>query len=216
MRNYPRGLTAEEIRDLVGEAPAMLEIGSHEGTDTVKFLATMPGARLYCFEPDPRPRERFRHLIAENPRVTLYDQAVADIDGLKPFHQSTGKAGHMADWDFSGSLHEPTGHLKQSPEIGFKPPVDVRCCRLDTWHTCNPHIRKVDFAWVDIQGAQVDFIEGAKLTLAATRYLYIEAHHKPLYDGEPTHEELIAILPGFAPLAVYARDNILFKNRHEI
>ncbi len=216
MRSYSNGMTAEEIRDLVGEAPAMLEIGSHEGTDTAKFLAAMPGARIYCFEPDPRPRARFERTIGDNPRVTLYDTAVADIDGMKPFYASTGKAGHMDDWDYSGSLRPPTGHLKQSPDIRFKPPENVRCVRLDTWRTCNPDIRRIDFAWIDCQGAQRDIITGGKLTLAVTRYVYIECHHIPLYEGETTQDELIDLLPGFEPLGVYGVDNILFCNRHRL
>ncbi len=216
MRSHPTELTAEEIRGLVGEAPAMLEIGSHEGTDTAKFLAAMPGARLYCFEPDPRPRDRFERTIGDDARVTLYDTAVADMDGYKPFYASTGKAGHMDDWDFSGSLRPPTRHLKQSPDIRFKPPQNVRCVRLDTWHRLNPTIGRIDFQWVDCQGAQRDIITGGKLTLAVTRYVYIEAHHKPLYEGEPTQAELVDLLPGFEPLAVYALDNILFRNRHDL
>ena len=216
MNHYPAGLTAEEIRDLVGEAPAFLEVGSHEGSDTVKFLAAMPGIRIYCFEPDPRPIARFKQTIGDDPRVTLYEQVVADINGLKQFYASTGKAGHMDDWDYSGSLQRPTGHLAHSPEIRFKEPVPVVCVRLDTWHRLNLHERAIDFAWIDIQGSQRAFIAGAQKTLPFIRYLYIEAHHEPMYDGEPTQEELIALLPGFEPLAVYELDNILFQHRHDL
>ncbi len=221
MKEYPRDMQADEIRALVGESPIMLEVGSHEGSHTVQFLKAMPGIRLYCFEPDPRPIARFKQTIGDDPRVTLYEQAVADVDGLKPFYASTGKAGDRDDWDFSGSLHKPTGHLARSPEIKFKEPVNVTCVRLDTWHRiifCSmcAQIEQIDFAWCDIQGAQRNFIAGARLTLAITRYLYIEAHSEPLYDGEPTHDELIALLPGFEPLGVYGGDNILFHNRHDL
>ena len=154
--------------------------------------------------------------IGDDPRVTLYHSGVGDIDGLKPFNASTGKAGHMDDWDHSGSYHKPTGHLEQSPEIKFKPPEPMPCIRLDTWRNINPSTRGIDFAWVDIQGSQRDFIEGGRLTLAITKYLYIECHHTPLYEDEPTQDELMCLLPGFEPLGIYGLDNILLKNRHNL
>ena len=217
MKEYPRDMQADEIRALVGESPLMLEVGSHEGSHTVQFLKARLGIRLYCFEPDLRPIARFKQTIGNDPRVMLYKVAVADVDDCKPFYASTGKAGSRDDWDFSGSLHKPTGHLARSPEIKFKKPANVPCIRLDTWHhRINPNVEQIDFLWCAIQGAQRDFIAGGKLALAVTRYLYIEAHQVPLYDGETTQDELIALLPGFEPLGLYGGENILFENKHKL
>ena len=218
MEQHKHCITAEEIRDLVGEHPVLVEVGSHEGSDTAEFLKAMSGCRIHCFEPDERPRKRFVAAgILSNPRVTLHPVAVAEINGMKPFHASTGKAGHMDDWDYSGSLQVPTGHLTHSPEIGFKEPVLVHCVKLDTWlASFSSYIHMIDFAHVDIQGGQRNFIAGARIALAVTQFLYIESHYRPLYEGEPTQEELIELLPGFEPLGVYGRDNLLFRNRHNL
>ena len=86
------------------------------------------------------------------------------------------------------------------------------CIRLDTWLACNPDINRIDFAWVDNQGAQLDFLAGAAKTLPRIRYLYIECHQIPQYDGEPTRDELVALLPDFTPLGLYGAENILFRN----
>lgn len=216
MERYDHGISGEEIRQLVGQSPIMLEIGSHNGSDTASFLEAMPEMRLFCFEPDQRPIASFKETIGDDSRVTLYEKAVADVDGALPFYASTGKAGGFDDWDFSGSLCEPTGHRKYSPAITFKAPAPVPCVRLDTWYTETlwPGT-PIDFIWADCQGAQRQLLAGAATTLGATRYLYIEAHNRPympLYEGEPTQSELIALLPGFQPLAVYERDNVLFCN----
>jgi len=220
MQKIDHTLTAEEIRDLVGTSPLMLEIGSHEGSDTVKFLKAMPLIRLYCFEPDPRPIERFQLAMDDDPRMIFEQTCIGHADTPQPFNPSTGRAGGMEDWDHSGSLQKPTGHLKRSPEIGFKEPVVYKCRRLDTWLLLLlgdglPYdLKQIDFIWADIQGSQRKLIAGGPMALAITRYLYIECHHEPLYDQEPTQEELIDLLPGFEPLAIYDRDNILFRNRH--
>ncbi len=218
MRTVANGLQAEEIRALVGDSPLMLEIGSHEGTDTVKFLKAMPGIQLFCFDPEQRAIARFKQAIGDDPRVTLCEKAVADVDGKLPFYPSTGEVGGREDWDFSGSLCKPTGHLTYAPAVEFKRPISVPCIRLDSWATTIlPTGTMIDFAWVDIQGAQRQFIAGATAVLATLDYLYIEAHNAPkhgrLYEGETTQEELIGLLPGFEPLAIYHRDNILFRNR---
>ncbi len=214
MQHFSHDLAAAEIRGLVGDSPLVIEIGSHEGADTAKCLKAMSGITLHCFEPDQRPIARFKTLIGNDLRVTLHEMAVADVDGQHEFHASTGKVGHMDDWDYSGSLNRPTGHHDRSPEINFKEPVNVLTCRLDTWLRNADITRPIDFAWVDPQGSQRKVIAGGQETLARLRYLYIECHHpSPLYEGEPSREELIALLPGFEPLAVYAQDNILFENR---
>lgn len=214
MRSISREIEPDEIRQLVGtDAPILVECGAHEGSHTVKFLAAMPGIRLYCFEPDKRPIARFKQAIGDDPRVELHEVAVTDFDGCKPFYASTGKAGDREDWDFSGSLQRPTGHLTRSPEIAFKEPVAVPCIRLDSWLRHRPHIERIDYLHADIQGEQRNFIAGAQVALAMTRWIYIEVHHKPLYAGEPTHDELTALLPNFELQCVYARDNLLFRRK---
>ncbi len=225
MERFRHTLTAEEIKGLVGESPTMLEIGSHEGTDTVKFLDAMPGAHLTCFDCEKRALARFAARLDEydGPGITggslmLIEKAVADVDGQLDFYASTGKAGKREDWDFSGSLCKPTGHLTRSPEIKFKEPEGVPCCRLDTWwesegyRSDKPRADAIDFIWADVQGSQRMVIRGAREVLSRTRYLYIEAHDPPAYAGEPTQDELIELLAEwFTPVAVYARENILFE-----
>lgn len=217
MQSYSHSLTAEEIRGLVGSAPLILEIGCHDGSDTAKFLEVMPGARLHCFEPDPRPCARFRDNVKQNKQVTLYESAVTDRDEPQLFYPSTGRVNECPDWDYSGSLQKPTEHLKHSPEVKFKEPGPVSCCRLDTWlhrEVLKEGFRLIDFIWADVQGGQRGLIAGARGALVITQYLYIECHYRSLYEGEPSQGQLIELLPGFLPLGTYGRDNMLFRNRH--
>ncbi len=219
VRRFSHKLSADEIRRLVETPiPVILEIGCHDGTDTAEFLRAMPNAFVHCFEPDRRAAQRFRERFANDSRVAFYEQAIADVDGELPFHPSTGQASNCADWDLSGSLCKPTGHLTYSPTIQFKAPVSVSTIRLDTWAAA--HLldeESIAFAWVDIQGAQRRFLKGAQLALLRIRYLYIETHNIPgcqMYEDEPSQQEMMELLPDFEPLGIYERDNLLFKNRH--
>ncbi len=215
-------MMADDIQKLVGHSPTMLEIGSHEGSDTVKFLEAMPGIRLFCFEPDPRPYARFKKLIGDDHRVNLYGFAIADHDGAHNFYASTGKAGRREDWDFSGSLCKPTGHLTRSPEIKFKEPVPTPCMRLDSWYEdwgITLAGLTIDFIWADVQGSQRLLIAGGRRVLNLTRYLYIESHDPVAYAGEPTQEELIEEIQAIAPLrpvSIWGKENILFERNNDV
>lgn len=215
MQRYAKGIEAHEIRKLVGPAPTILEIGSHDGSDTVKFLEAIPNARIFCFEPDQRPIARFKEKLGNDPRVTLCEKAVADVDGEKLFYASTGRVGRREDWDYSGSLCKPTGHLTRSPEIKFKEPTLVPCIKLDTWRASQASIGHVDFIWADVQGSQHLLLDGGNRVVCQTRYLYIESHNPVAYAGEPTQEELITRISycAFWPVATYA-ENILFRNNY--
>lgn len=216
MNRFPKGITAFQIRGLVGYGPNLVEIGCHDGSDTVKFLEEMPFAQIWCFDPERRATDRFEEKFSQDPRVTLYHCAIADVDGEHQFYASTGKAGRMEDWDYSGSLCEPTGHYTRSPEIKFKNPILVPCMRLDTWYQNEKRLKSLDFIWADVQGSQRLLIAGGKQTLCHTKWLYIESHDPPAYAGEPTQEELIVELAEwFEPVDFYA-ENILFKNRKEL
>jgi FkbM family methyltransferase len=220
-------LNGKNIRDLVGrDDPTILEIGCNDGTDTLLFLEAMPRATIYCFEPDPRAIERF-HKTVSDCRATLIEAAVCCEDGEALFYGSSGRppnrsrkpgaprACWLPEWDLSGSLLQPTGHLAYCPWATF--PQDrqykVRTVRLDTWMEERPEISQIDFIWCDVQGAEALVIQGGKETLAVTRYFYTEFNNVPLYEGQLPLTKLQELLPNFDCLGIYGKENTLFRNR---
>jgi FkbM family methyltransferase len=211
MTTQPKAeLSAEAIRALVGPSPVLLEIGCNDGTDTLKFLEAMPEATVYCFEPDLRAIARFKTKV-NDPRVTLVEAAIGDIDGQATFYPSSGQAPpeqrtpdaapclFLDEWDLSGSLRKPTGHLKYSswttfPEEKRHP---VRVMTLDTWVQTRRDIACIDFVWADVQGAEDALIRGGQFALSMTRYFYTEFYDKPLYEGQVPLKTIQAMLPNF-------------------
>lgn len=211
---YEGKIPISEIGRLVGRCdPVILEIGAHDGLDSERLCLAFPAARLFCFEPDPRPAERWRQRMWERKEpygVRFVQTALGAVDTPVPFYASTGEVDGHRDWDYSGSIRRPTRHLDRSPHIKFKHPELVPCTRLDTWAALELGLTPIDFIWADVQGGQRDLIEGGRQTLGSTRWLYVECHEESLYDGEPTQEELCALLPGFRLMTVYDTDNLLF------
>ncbi len=228
---HTRELTAPDIRDLVGVEPTLLEIGCNDGTDALRFLEAMPRARIYCFEPDPRAIARFKKITNGEGRVELAEVAVSNVDEVATFYGSSGRPPkklrgpgalhyhHLDEWDLSGSLKKPTGHLTFSPWTTFPENrrYQVDTTRLDTWRRKHPGVTRVDFIWCDVQGAESLVVQGGPQTLKVTDYLYMEYSDRPLYEGQAPLEELRSMLSGFDLIAICGsgrtEHNALFRNR---
>jgi FkbM family methyltransferase len=236
MKPHKRGLKAEEIWKLIGAHPdpEIVEIGCNDGADTEKWLEFWPGGRFFCFDPEPRALVKFQKRINDR-RVNLYSCAVSDVDGFSTFYQTTGMPphngpgerweGHDGDWDMSGSLCKPTGHLDYSPWTKFPAAAGedvtnlvVPTVKLDTWATSywvDPEMMPIiNFMWCDPQGSQAKIIQGGPWVFSHTKLLYIEYYEKEMYEGEPDLEEILRLLGSDWELeALYGGDNALLRNK---
>ena len=227
MQQTSRDMNPSEVRGFVALAhPTVLELGCNDGTDTNELLRVLPNARIYCFEPDPRAIKRFKETVNSN-RVTLAEVAVSDRDGFAIFHGSSGQppnkskgsgASHycfLDEWDLSGSLCKPTGHLAYSPWVTFPESrrYTVKTIRLDTWLESHPEITTIDFIWADVQGAESMMIRGAPRALARTKFLYTEFYNQEMYEGQPNLKAILALLPAFEVVRLYGKTNVLLGRK---
>ena len=219
---HGHGLTAEEIRQLVGDAPIILEIGCNDGMDTERFLEAMPGAFVYCFEPDPRPAARWIRRLGNHPRAHLTTLAIGAHSGTRILHLSGGDIDSPCnpdrDWDASSSLREPTGHLDRDKQVTFGRHITVGCVGLDDWvPTVGPLLGgppRPIFIWADVQGAEGELIAGGSRVLSHTAYFYTEFYDIPQYEGQPNLAEICRMLSdSFDLVGLYGSDNALFKHR---
>ena len=118
------------------------------------------------------------------------------------------------EWDASGSTKKPTLHLDYYPFVSFKDKVKVKSKKLDTF-VSEENISCIDFLFVDVNGGEQQFIDGAKNTLQnKVTYLYIECAPvtTELYDGQLTQEQIIDRLPQYKFL-FRNDDNILLEHK---
>lgn len=212
----------EHIRMFKGDIgpkprPLILEIGCNDGMHTKIFKEEMPDAILHCFEPDPRPIPRFAQQTGHLPNVFLYQMAVAAEDGPLPWFASGGttKNSWLDDWDLSGSIRKPTGHLQLSPWVTFQERGTVPGIKLDTW--AQRLLAKediVDLVFADVQGAEGDMLAGGQQLFAErVRYLWTEHYPTPMYEGQPNLEQIMALLPGYKLIKQYKTDAYLKNTR---
>lgn len=164
--------------------PTVLEIGCHDGSDTIR-MAQIRALRWIGFEPDPR-----NVAACEARGLSVNACAIGDECGEMPFWASGGRTPEgQENWSASGSLCKPTLHLEAHPWCEFRE-TRVPVVTLDSLE-----IPRVDLAWIDVQGAQMKVIRGGRATLAErVQAVYIECHAAPLYEGEPSLEEIARAL----------------------
>jgi len=123
-----------------------------------------PGGRAWAFEPEPENTKRIRRNFALNPglAVTLEPVAVSSMAG-----EATFMAG-----DNSGH-----GSIVEGFEVAAGRPITVPTVSLDGYLEENG-IDRVDVMKMDIEGAEVQAIEGMASGLPAGRYgdIIIEWH----------------------------------------
>lgn len=204
----------EDIKILLNkENPVILEVGTNDGEDSEEFLKVFEKIQLYCFEPDPRAIKRFKNRMKDYSNYKLYEIAISNDNGYIDFNLSGGNNPGVpgyGDWDKSSSIKKPKLHLLQHKWCVFNKSIRVETKKLDNWFS-SENIENIDFIWVDVQGAEKEFIEGATETLKKTRYLYTEFDNVELYEGQPNLDQILKMLPDFK-IVKFVENNVLLKN----
>ncbi|NGO52995.1 FkbM family methyltransferase [Allomesorhizobium camelthorni] len=194
--------------------PIILDIGCNDGTDTQRFLSLCPKADLYCFEPDPRAVARFKkNMKLHLDKVRLFEIAISNRNGRIDFHPSNAD-GSAKEWDQSGSIRRPKNHLVEHDWVRFDRPISVETRRLDDWCS-EADLSRIDFIWMDVQGAESDVIAGGRQTLSNTRFIYTEYSDHELYEGQLSLQAILDLLPSFEVVTCYpdgVEGNVLLRN----
>lgn len=202
------------IRDL--DIKVFVEIGMHFGIDTVDFRKMHPTARIVSFEPDPRNIQMIKKL-GRDKICELHELALSNTNEQMDFYLSSGTCKGMLndtlltgnDWSCSSSLKKPTGHLSVHRWVTFPNSVKVNCCKLDDFEPLKN--TKIDFMWVDVQGAEDIVFSCAQETLKNTRYVYTEYSNQQLYEEQLNLEGVLSLFPAFEVVHDFGGD-VLLKN----
>lgn len=208
------------INSIFNKNSIFFEIGSHFGLDTQKLL--LISNHIHCFEPDPRNIEIFKKF---NLPVILNEIAISDKDGIEDFYLSSGNVYESKygpthqdivnnhDWSSSSSLKQPKHHLTITPWVKFNYKISVKTQRLDTYCIQN-NINKIDFIWMDVQGAELDVICGIGDYKNKINYIYTEYSDYELYENQPTKQQILDYLGSDWEVLFDFGGDILLKNNN--
>jgi FkbM family methyltransferase len=186
-------------------------VGGYLGKEVNKILANFPNCEVIIFECSRRYSERLSIKFRDNPRVTVVQKAVSNVNGSLEFHE-TNLPG-------SGSIFK-VGELSQkSYKMKNTESFIVESLRLDDYFNSE----NIDVLQIDVQGAEIKVIDGAENLLSNVKAIFSEVSiNANLYEGAVVFETLRADLAARNfNLALLGTDynltgNALFVNNHQI
>ena len=146
----------------------IFDIGACEGEESIRYKKIFPLASMFLFEPLPKNQKLILENIKNNNLTSfnLIPVALSNNNGRTKFYTSSGCPNNIKkdlDWDFgnkSSSLLAP--QLENMPEwLNFNDVIEVQTMTFDFFIEDN-QINKIDFVHMDVQGAELKVLEGAK------------------------------------------------------
>lgn len=173
----------------------ILDIGGCEGEESIRYSRIFPLASIFVFEPLPKNQK----LVLENiekyksDSIQLIPMAASDEDGCTEFYVSSGHPDPNTefDWDFgnkSSSLLAPQ-ESKNPSWLQFNEKIEVQTITLDTFLKENK-INEVDFVHMDVQGAELKVLSGAKDFIHTIKAIWLEVADVELYKGQPLRTDV--------------------------
>jgi FkbM family methyltransferase len=160
----------EEYRAFKSDIAAgdtVLDVGANLGAYTVLFGQWVgPGGRVFAFEPAPESRRGLERHVALNglhDRVVVRPEAVAEGEGIVRF-RAVGPQGDNRI-------------IREQSATDAADRIDVSTTSIDAF--CRGRNLRPRFIKVDVEGAELEVLRGARATIAAagpSLDLYVEVH----------------------------------------
>lgn len=158
----------ERLAATAGLSPAVIELGSWWAYYSLWARKRIPGARSFCVEPDPAYLEVGRGNFKRNGLDAWFHHAAVGYgpSPAAPFLCESDGLEHDVPFEGLGSLLDHFG------------------------------LERADLLLVDIQGAEVPMLDGARDLLRAgrVRFMVISTHHHRISGDPLTHDRCLMLL----------------------
>ncbi len=178
------------------EKLTILDIGGCEGEESIRYSRIFPKATIFSFEPLPKNQEFVMENIKkyEATNVKLVPFAISDEVGISQFYVSSGHPENQSsdlDWDFgnkSSSLLPPDSQNNHE-WLKFNEKIDVPTITLHSFLIENK-LKEVDFIHMDVQGAELKVLLGAKHFIKNIKAVWLEVSDLEIYKNQPLRKDV--------------------------
>lgn len=180
---------------------SVFDIGACEAEDSIRYSVLFPNATVYAFEPRTDNLAIGKELIARYKRsnIILENIALSKDNGVAEFFLSEGRPEGVEaeEWDFgnkSSSLLPPSEEMKKHTAwLKFNKRIEVPTVRLEDY-VRSRNITEIDFAHIDVQGAELMVLEGAGAFLSRIKLIWMEVEAVELYKNQPLKSDVEAFM----------------------
>jgi len=163
------------INDFKLEIYGVIHVGAHECEELAAYnQAGITIDKILWFEAQ---ETKCKAMLAQNPALRIKQAIISDIDDAKVSFMVTNNSQ-------SSSMLSFGSHAKYHPQVIEQSRFDGTTITLDTiFKRDKEDPKKYNFLNMDIQGAELLALKGAKSILPHIDYIYLEVNDEEVYKG---------------------------------
>lgn len=198
----------------------LFDIGANHGTDSIKKISKDKDWVCFAFEPTP---ELVNHLKNQSRNIAdryfVYQYAISNFNGKSEFNIAGQK-----DWGCSSLLQfsdnlQSTWPGRTDFKVTKTITVDVITLKTFIQQICPFNIEKIDYFHCDVQGSDLNVLEGLEEYINFIQEGVIEAaknNDVKLYKNQHTKDEAINFLLNNNFKITNEISNDVFRNEYNI
>lgn len=160
----------------------IVEIGARDCNETLGFYKKYPNATIFTFECNPATLPICRKAVEDIQNINLIEKAVSDENANLTFYQ-IDQENTITSWEDGnpGASSLYRANDSYTIEKYAQKEITVASTKLDD------QLKgiDVDVIWMDIQGAELRALKGAKSILNNVALIHTEIEFDSIYEGQP-------------------------------
>jgi FkbM family methyltransferase len=165
------------------------DIGGFDGASAEAF-SLVADCDVYVFEPLSDMQDKIRARGRRDPRIHLQPTALGKEKKIQAIHRDRSKVAASSFLDLGESFR------RYWPQFGKIEPVEAPIDLLDKWAE-EKALPQPDLIKMDVQGMEIDVIEGGNRVFENARYLWMEMNFCEFFVGGSDFHSLYECVASF-------------------